>query len=307
MTAKSGILLLVCAAIALPACKRASPAAYSGSDCAPAADEFSVMTYNVQRWCLDDRDDDGQRDDPKPMVEKEAVIRVIANARPDILAVEEMGSRKEFTEFTAMLKKAGLEFADSEYLPSADGYVSLAVLSRFPIVSRQSITNENYSIGDKVLPVQRGFLSVDIQPAATYRFRLMAAHLKSKVFSANGQTEMRRNEARLLNKHVRHALDENPKLNLLVVGDLNDSMGSAAIREVIGRELLDLRPADSFGDIWSHFWAEAEEYSRIDYLLVSAGMKSEVVSNKTHVVRDRLTYAASDHRPVVGVFKMKDQ
>ncbi len=282
------------------------PTPYKAPFYTPAEDEFSVMSYNIQRWTLDDRDGDGQRNDPKPDVEKEAVISVITRARPDVLAVQEMGNPSQFVEFQNRLRAAGLNYPYTEHLPSQDGYVSLALLSRFPIVSRQNVTTEKYSVGDRTIGVLRGFLSVDIQPAEGYRFRIVAAHLKSKVFNSSGQTEMRRNEARLLNKVVRRMLDENTNLNLLVVGDLNDSMGSAAIREVMGRELKDLKPRDAEGDIWTHFWDSAEEYSRIDYLMVSAGMMPEVVTGKTHIVRDPQTYIGSDHRPLIGVFKKKE-
>ncbi|HKL21263.1 MAG TPA: hypothetical protein VJ904_05620, partial [Tichowtungia sp.] len=43
-------------------------------------------------------------------------------------------------------------------------------------------------------------MDVTIQVTPEYRFRLINAHLKSKVYSPLGQTEMRRNEARLLTK-----------------------------------------------------------------------------------------------------------
>jgi hypothetical protein len=123
------------------------------------------------------------------------------------------------------------------------------VLSRFPIVARNPITNETYSIGSEELSVQRGFLNVDIQVNPEYRFRLLVAHLKSKLYNPLGQTEMRRNEARLLNKHVRRMLNRNADLNLVVVGDMNDTITSAALRELIGSPpyLMDLRPADFGG------------------------------------------------------------
>jgi endonuclease/exonuclease/phosphatase family metal-dependent hydrolase len=265
------------------------------------------MTYNLQRYCLDDRDGDGQRNDPKPKEEVDALIRVIAAVRPDVLAVQEMGHRELFDEFRRLLRQAGLDYPQSELVPAPGREaVNLALLSRFPIVSRQPVTNEYYTMGEARIPVLRGFLSVDIQPDPAYRFRLLAAHLKSKVFTAAGQTEMRRNEARLLNKQVRQDQQDRPDINLLVAGDLNDSINSAALREAMGRQLWDLRPRDHVGDVWSHYWAEEETYQRIDYLLVNENMRREVVMEKTHVVRHPLTAQASDHRPLVAVFKRRD-
>ncbi len=270
------------------------------------AESFSVMTYNLQRYALMDRDDGGKRDDPKPESERAAVLALIAKERPDILAVQEMGGEKTFDRFQEALRLAGLDYSYVELLRRGTWEINLAVLSRFPIVSTQHHTNNFYSIGPAKVPVARGFLDVTIQVNPQYQFRLLGAHLKSKVYSKLGQTEMRRNEARLLNKNVRAILKENPQVNLLLVGDMNDDYKSAPLREVGGRrggELTDLRPVDSVGDAWTYFMASKDQYSRLDYLFVSEGMLPEVVKGKTRVVRDPLTAEASDHRPVIGVFQ----
>ena len=264
------------------------------------------MTYNVKQYALMDRDGGGEADDPKPQAERDAVVALIAAERPDVLALQEMGGEIVFSHFRQALRDAGLDYPYAELLHRGKRNINLALLSRFPIVSVQNRTNDWYSIGPAKVPVSRGFMDVDIQVNPAYRFRLINAHLKSKVYSPLGQTEMRRNEARLLNKAVRGILDENPEMNLLVVGDMNDDYASAALREVSGRrggELTDLRPVDRVGDAWTCFEAATDSHSRFDYLFVSKGMKPEVISEQSRVVRDPLTYIASDHRPVVGVFQ----
>ena len=277
----------------------------------PDADStFSVMTYNVKQYALMDRDGGGESNDPKPQDERDAVVALIAGARPDVLLVQEMGDPSIFAEFQRALRDAGLSYSFSELLQRGRFEVNLAVLSRYPIVSVQHRTNDWYSVGSAKVPVARGFLDVDIQVNPQYRFRLLGAHLKSKVYSSLGQTEMRRNEARLLNKAVRNILKENPEINLLVAGDMNDDYASAPLREVSGRrggKLDDLRPVDSVGDAWTCFHSFTDSFSRFDYLFVSEGMKSEVVEEQTRVVRDPLTYKASDHRPVIGVFRAEDR
>jgi endonuclease/exonuclease/phosphatase family metal-dependent hydrolase len=274
-----------------------------------AGDEFTVMTYNLYRYCYDDRDRDGQRNDPKPDAEIAAIVETIAGARPDVLAVQEMGAPDLFQDFRDRLRKAGLDYPHAEYIPGSLTNLNIAVLSRFPFSSRQSATNETYTIGIMTYPVQRGFINVDVQVRENYRFRLLAAHLKSKVFHPAGQTEMRRNEARLLGKQVRHALEDNPELNLLAVGDFNDTQGSAPLAEIIGGKskalLVDLRPSDASGDRWTHYWHKEDVYERLDYMLVSEGMLREVVPSKTRVLRPRQP-AGSDHRPVQAVFKARD-
>lgn len=302
------VAAVTAALLAFTAALGAAPARAESAGPRPpalAADEFSLMTYNVWRFSYEDRDQDGQKDNFKPEEQIQAVVGVIGNAKPDVLAIQEIGDADSFDILCRRLKQAGLDYPHTEYLMMPEATVGLAVLSRFPIVARNPITSETYSIGSEELSVQRGFLNVDIQVNPEYRFRLLVAHLKSKLYNPLGQTEMRRNEARLLNKHVRRMLNRNADLNLAVVGDMNDNITSAALRELIGTPpyLVDLRPADFVGDIWSHFWEFQESYERLDYILVSAGMQAEVVADKCRVVRDPLVPQASDHRPVLAVFR----
>jgi endonuclease/exonuclease/phosphatase family metal-dependent hydrolase len=267
---------------------------------------FTVMTYNLGRYGLDDRDGDGQKNDPKPKEERDAVIAIIRKANPDVLAVQEMGSRAIFEEFRSDLKGAGLDYPHTEYLQRGRSEANMAVLSRFPIVARQSHTDDQYSIGPAEVPVGRGFIDIDIEVTPTYRFRLMAAHLKSKVFHSLGQTEMRRNEARLLNNHVRRALKENPDLNLIVVGDMNDSPNSAAFRELTGEKqkyLQDTRPVDMERNAWTFFDPTQDVYSRIDYILLSRGMWAEYLPESSYAMNDLQIYLASDHRPIIAAFR----
>lgn len=267
------------------------------------------MTYNLRQYALMDRDGDGAADDLKPEHERRAAIRLIVKEHPDVLSVQEMGDEAVFSQFRADLCAAGLNYPYAELMERGRSEVNLAVLSQFPMVSVQHRTNEWYSVGAAKVSVARGFLDITFQVTPQYRFRMLSAHLKSKVYSPLGQTEMRRNEARLLNKIVRGVLEKDPSVNLLVAGDLNDDYNSSPLREVAGRrggEMTDLRPADCAGDVWTCYQSSTDSFSRFDYFFVSDGMLPEVVRDQTRVVRDPLTYVASDHRPVVAVFRAVD-
>lgn len=307
----SVVLASVLAALGLllAGCHRQNSSSRQADPYACAPGEFSVMTFNLGRYSLDDRDGDGQKNDAKPGAERQAVVGLIADQHPDVLVVVEIGSPGVFEELCFALQNAGLTYPHTEYLQRGQSEINIAVLSRFPITDRQPHTDDTYSIGPAEIPVLRGFVEVEIEPAAGYRFRLLAAHLKSKVFHQLGQTEMRRNEARLLNKHVRRILKVNPDANLLVLGDFNDTYQSAALREITGEKsqyLRDLRPQDREGDVWTHFERSSDQYARIDYILASQGMLNEAVLSKTRAVRDERIYMASDHRPIMAVFQMHD-
>ncbi len=269
------------------------------------AREFSVMTYNLGRFALDDRDGDGKKDDPKPDSECRALARIVALANPDIVAIQEIGGRSQLNAFLAWLKTENLEYPYNDLLQRGDRDTNLAVLSRFPIVGSTHHTNEWYSIGQAKLAVARGFQEVEIGVEEDYCFHLLNVHLKSKVYSPLGQTEMRRNEARLLNKVVRRIMDEHPDCRMLVAGDMNDNPNSAAIREVTGKakkNLFDLRPVETGGEAWTYYEKSAELHSRFDYFFANAEMLRDALPGKSFVVRDPATFTASDHRPAVAVF-----
>ncbi len=276
---------------------------------APARDEFSVMTYNLDRYGYHDRTGDGQADNHKPGPEREAIHEIILQVRPDILVVQEIGGPAVLEDFVSALNRSGLKYDFVEYLQRGDSEMNQAVLSRYPFLSTQSRLDDLFSIGEAQVPVERGFIDVDISINPAYTFRLMAAQLKNKEYHVLGHTEMRRNEARLLNKHVRHALQGQSRLNMLVVGDMNDVVAAAPLRIIMGDDqefLQDIRPADGVGDIWTYFEKDAEQYHRYDYMLVSQGMRPELVPEKTRIVRHEKGSLASVHRPLVAVFRARD-
>ena len=101
-------------------------------------------------------------------------------------------------------------------------------------------------------------------------------------------------------------MKENPECKLLVVGDMNDNPNSAAFREMTGKRkknLFDLRPADPQGDVWTYYQKKSDTYLRIDYFLLNATMLKDADKTRSKVVRDPLTYKASDHRPIISFFK----
>ena len=266
------------------------------------------MNYNLHLYGLTDRTGTG-RLEPKPAEERAAAVAVIARERPDVLAVQEVGDPSVLAEFRDALARAGLDYPHVEYLQRGQSELNLAVLSRFPFTDRKPHVDDQYTLGQAEVLVLRGFIDVEIEVRPQYRFRLLVAHLKSKVFHALGQTEMRRNEARLLNKHIRGYLKDRPDINLLVVGDFNDTPSSAALREVMGSQqqyARDLRPPDEVGDVWTYFSPGDDNYSRIDYMLASEGLWPETLVERTRVVRHPLGPLASDHRAILGVFRARE-
>ena len=272
----------------------------------PDRGEFSVMSFNLQHYGLEDRDGDGQRNDPKPAEERCAVLEIITQVHPDILVLQEMGNPIIYKQFKRDLSAAGLEYGNEEFIRRNQYENNIAVLTRFPIVARQSHTNDTYSIGKASLHVARGIIDIDIKIAKDCILRIMAAHLKSKVYHPLGQTEMRRNESRIIGQYVRGVIKENPSIRLLVVGDLNDLPNSAVLREITGTHkyvLTDISPADTSEYTWTHRQTGIDIYQRLDYMLASSNLYSTLVRQKTCIVDIPAIRTASDHRPLLAIFK----
>ncbi|MGB8166749.1 MAG: endonuclease/exonuclease/phosphatase family protein [Chthoniobacteraceae bacterium] len=267
--------------------------------------EIIVCHYNVRNYVEAKPAGPGQKygTHAKPQSEIDALIKVIQEINPDILGVCEMGSPAQFLDFKQRLAAAGLGYTDSEYVQAADEDRHLALVSRFPIVSRQSLKEVPYDLNGHVEKVKRGFLDVTVQVNPAYQLRLVGAHLKSKLPTPEGEALIRRHEAQELRKHLDQILTNAPETNLVCYGDFNDSKDQPMFREISGVRgtptyMDDLPAKDSQGDRWTHYWNVADEYSRIDYLFASPGLVREVVKDKSRVFRGEAWSRASDHRAV---------
>jgi endonuclease/exonuclease/phosphatase family metal-dependent hydrolase len=285
------------------------------------ADLFRVATYNVE----------GYLDTPVPgrlskSAEAKAKVRESIRAlKPDVLALQEMGSLSALLELRDSLNGEGLAFPYWEHVAGFDTNIHVAILSRFPFIARRPHTNENFLLSGRRFRVSRGFAEVDVQVSTNYSFTLIAAHLKSKRATARAdETEMRLEEAKQLREIVDERLVGSPTANLVVLGDFNDNKDSQSTKAIIGRgklKLVDTRPAERNSDhavgadsstdsrdvTWTHYYAKEDAYNRIDYILLSPGMAHEWVQSKSYVLTLPGWGTASDHRPIVAAFETDDK
>lgn len=294
-------LLAAGLAAGLAACRPAPDAGEPAFRTDPG--EISVLSYFLDDYALADRTGSGQANDPKPLAERRAVADLVRRVNPDLLVVQDLGGPAMLEALRADLAGAGCVFPHTELVPAAEGGRNLALLSRHPIRARTPRTGETYRIGSETRPVQRGFLDAEVELPGGGRLRILSAHLKSKDFDPAGQTEMRRNEARLFAAVLRKILREDPSARILVAGALNDLPDSAPVRD-IAAGLTDLRPADSAGDAWTWHDRAADAWLRTEYLMVSPALLADTVREKTRAVRDPAAAAGSSHRPLVAVFRV---
>jgi Cu-Zn family superoxide dismutase len=270
----------------------------------PPANTFVIAAYNVENWVLMDRD--GQPNQPKPPAEKETVFEVLTQIRPDILGIEEMGTTNELAELANGLRERGVNLPYSEWIEGADQTRHVSLLSRFPITERYSRTDYSYSVGGHPMRMERGILDVEVSVSGDYSFRALVVHLKSKpLFETGDQATMRLEEAKLLRSHVGKTLKHTPGLNLIVMGDFNDTPESKPIRTIVGERpfaLFDLMPVDSKGGNDTYCWKSRNLFSRIDYMIASLGLSNEYIEGSAHIADVPGWSDASEHRAVYARF-----
>jgi endonuclease/exonuclease/phosphatase family metal-dependent hydrolase len=282
------------------------------------AESFRVATYNVENY-LDQPTE--SRPHPKSAAARAKIREGIRALKPDVLALEEMGTTNALLELRASLKAEGLDLPYWEHVSGSDTNIHVAVLSRLPFAARRPHTNETFLLSGRRFRVSRGFAEVDIKVNSNFSFTFIAAHLKSRrpVPEAD-EAEMRLEEAKALRKIVDADLAANPRANLIVLGDFNDNPNSASTKEIIGRgrfKLIDTRPAERNGDdapnensryeprriTWTHHYGVEDSFSRIDYIMLSPGLAKVWVTNETYVLAISNWGVGSDHRPLVATFE----
>lgn len=283
------------------------------------AQTFTIATYNVETY-LDQPTQ--SRPHVKTAAARAKVRDVIGAMKPDVIALEEMGSTNALMELRASLKAQGDDYPYWEHVQGADTNIHVAVLSKFPILARHPHTNDEFLLDDRRFFVSRGFAELEIQPAPGFTFTLIAVHLKSRLpDSGVDPDEQRFEEAKILRRVIDEHFKANPNVKLVVLGDFNDVKNSDSLRAIIGRgklKLVDTRPAERNGDdvpfeppyneprnvTWTYFYGKDDTYSRIDYILVSPAMARDWLKEGTYASTVPDWGIASDHRPIVAEFKV---
>lgn len=286
-----------------------------------AAETFRVATYNVENYL----DVGNEMRRPKSPEAKTKVRDSILALQPDVIALQEMGTTNALLELQASLKAGGLDLPFWEHIAGRDTNIHVAILSKFPFCARHPYTNDHFLLSGRRFQVSRGFAEVEIQVNANYKFTLITAHLKSRrPIPEADESEMRQEEAKLLREKIDAHLAADPKINLVVLGDLNDIKDSPSTKMVIGHGktgLFDTRPAERNGDpsekinsrsaprniTWTHFYGVEDNYSRIDYILLSHAMQKEWQPEQTYILASPNWGVGSDHRPIIAGFVAEER
>ncbi len=287
------------------------------ADAAENSDPIVVVAYNVRNWLATEGDlpdaDQVEQARPKSEEEKQAAVAILAALQPDVLGITEIGKPAELADLASRLKSAGIDLPHHEWVPGSDDHRHVALLSRFPFVSRDSRSDIRFELDGRPVPISRGILDVTIEPAPGYRLRLIGVHLKSKrPVPEFDQAALRAREASSLRQYVNAILTESPDANLLLWGDFNDTRNEYPVREILGQgaggvRLTDLRLEDPRGDRWTQYWRTADVYSRFDYLVASPGLLPEILPERSGIDHSPEWFEASDHRAIFTAILPVDQ
>ena len=147
------------------------------------------VAYNLHNYMLQPNPEP-RSSPPKPEREISRLVRILTELKPDVLGLEEIGTQEDLADLQSRLKAAGVDLPEKEWVQGPDPVRHVALLSKFPIVARNSRPNLTYTLDDAHLPMQRGILDVTVQLESTYQMRLVGLHLKSQ-----REVEVTRNQA----------------------------------------------------------------------------------------------------------------
>lgn len=285
--------------------------------CAPLISwgTVSVASFNLQNYLLTDRPvgDEYLTAYPKPEIEKAALRAVIAHARPDVLAIQEMGDRSFLKEFQRDLAAYSLDYPHVAWCQGEDEERHTAVLSQYPFSSVICHDTIEFGYAGQRKRLKRGLLEVQFGKGER-KWSVFVVHLKSRWTSDERDPESakwRTAEAQAIRDFLLERYKDDWKdARFLVVGDFNDTRDTATLRRFLTkgkRSLLQIIPTtDSRGENWTYHYAKADTYERVDYLLASPRMFQQLRKGSGKIV-DLLPESAiaSDHRLIWAEFDFK--
>jgi endonuclease/exonuclease/phosphatase family metal-dependent hydrolase len=279
---------------------------------APAlcAETLTIATYNVENYLSTNRlTEDGFKNYPKPEKEKAALRVIIKQLDADILAIQEMGDLPYFKELRASLKKDGVDYPYAELLtgPAIDQNRHLAILSRRPLTRVGRHDDLGFRYFGATETVKRGLLEVHVDTKAG-DLGIFVVHLKSRITDRPDDQEstIRRNaEAAAIRDRILKLYPDpaDPGARFIILGDFNDTRDTRTLRSLIQRgkkQIAQPLPgADTRGEVWTHYYAKQDSYTRFDHILVSPPLRNAVENRAVTICDAPETRIASDHRPVV--------
>jgi endonuclease/exonuclease/phosphatase family metal-dependent hydrolase len=261
------------------------------------AGTFTVAEYNVENLL------DGQTKQlkgelvAKPDAAKQAVANALRDVSPDVVGLVEVESLATLRKFRDDYL-AGLGYTNVALIEGNDTRgIDVGVLSRFPITGLKSHKDVTFPVPGKPAPEKfsRDLMQATIKLPTGYTFEFFVTHLKAITIDPKANAK-REAEAKTARSILAKLEATKPKGNYAVVGDFNDLPDSAPLRPLLAPG-SDLTLFDALADLGAKaFTFHPIEYrGRIDYILLSPGMKREYVARSARINDTENARTASDH------------
>ncbi|MSU35555.1 MAG: hypothetical protein EXS36_10660 [Pedosphaera sp.] len=283
--------------------------------------EFTVASYNVENYLI--RPIQSRAEKSEAALNQ--VTSIVFQLRPDVLALQEIGSPDALADLKSRLHSRGFDLPYSEFTAGHDPAIAVAILSRFPILRASRHTNLSFVLDGRRFKTSRAFCEVELGISPSYRLILVNAHLKSRRTTAEAdEAEIREREAICLRLLIDRIQARNSRANVVLCGDFNDDSDSPALRILRGTGsggLVDTRPSERNGDRapsadsrfparrihWTHYFGRDDVYSRLDYILLNRAAAREWLPDGSYVFSGPDWGLASDHRPILVRFVAIDR
>ena len=280
-----------------------------------SAEILRIGTYNVENYLIMDRLVEGRwrPDYPKPEIDKSALRGVIAAVDPDILALQEMGSKPFLDELQRDLKREGVDYPYSYLLEGPDEVRHLAVLSRIPFQEVHEHIDLDFPYRGGRETIRRGLLEIVFETGGE-TWSLFVVHLKSKwtEYPDDPNAEQKRTgEATAARNRILERYDPEKGALYLIAGDFNDTRDTPTLRRFLRRGPVTIShiisAVDSNGLNWTQHWERQGIYSQFDYLLASPALFERQLDGQCGIFDGDGADLASDHRLVWADFQIVSQ
>ena len=291
---------------------------------------LTVASYNVQ-FLLDVFDDPYSIDEehrPKSWPAIEKIAQVIRQMNPDVAVFQEIENEGVLKAMVVeMLGGMGYEHVTVMPTNSVRGQ-NLGMISRRPILGVKSHRFLKLTLPDKgrTWHFARDLMCVRIQATENHAIDIFVAHFKSKRSTEEDpqSNQWRLAEARATRRLIGESLSSRQpgKANVnavghpteprwvLLLGDLNDSPGSATHRALVER-MPD--PWPPLVDVHAKLptskrvtFLRRPFRGTIDYILADPDLVRRLVPGSARVIDQANLLDASDHAPVVVSFDLRD-
>lgn len=282
------------------------------SDTAAASGKLRIASYNIRNLFDGIPAPGGPAENAKPEKELVALGEAMRHINADVIALQEVENKEVLGQFRDRYIRE-LGYREMVLIEANDPRgIDVALISRYPVVDVKSHKDVRFPVpGQGEQGFSRDLLQVRIQGPNNYLFTAFVVHLKSQ-HGAEQADAKRRAEAEQINRIVGQFQRQNPRENVVVLGDFNDTVETHEIAPLVNPQVSGIGLYDiiheEFGiQPWVFTYHPQRYRSRIDYILLNQNMKNEYIPRSVQLYKPSKQgeqwqhlyfYDASDHIPI---------